>query len=74
MHEEHSQLLLARYQHTILFSRIYEKDKSITPPQLMFSWEIYEFFRCSHRRYFMKKAALKKFRNIYRKVASLQLY
>ena len=35
--------------------------KSITPPSLMFSWEIYEYFRSSHRRFFMEKAVLKNF-------------
>ena len=60
------QLLLVRYYHTILFSRIYYKDKSISSPSLMFSWEIYELFRSSHRRYFMKKDVLKKFRNMHR--------
>ena len=35
------------------------KEKSITPPVLMFSREIYEFFRSSHRTCFMKKAVLK---------------
>ena len=37
------------------------KGKSIIPLPLMFSWEIYEFFRSSHQRCFMKKAALKNF-------------
>ena len=40
-------------------SRIYWEDKSNTPPPLMFSWGIYEFFRSSYRRCFMKKAVLK---------------
>ena len=31
------------------------------PPPLMFYWEIYEFFRSSHRRCCMKKAVLKNF-------------
>ena len=35
--------------------------KSITPPSLMFSWEISEFFRSSHRSCFMKKAVFKNF-------------
>ena len=43
------------------------KDKYITPPP-MFSWEICEFFRSSHRRCFMKKAVLRKaVRNFHRK-------
>ena len=37
------------------------KYKPITPPPPMFSWEIYELFRSSQRRYFMKKAVLKHF-------------
>ena len=37
------------------------KRKSITPPPLMFSWGIYEFFRSSRWRCFMKKALLKNF-------------
>ena len=55
------QLLLVRYWHTILFSYIYWKDKSIASPPLMFSREIYEFFRSSHRRCFMEKTVLKNF-------------
>ena len=47
------------------------KDKSIAPPPLMFSWEIYEFFRSSHWRCFMKKAVLKNFCNILKKIAGL---
>ena len=35
------------------------KYKSITPPPLMFSWEIFGFFRSSYRTCFMKKALLK---------------
>ena len=31
------------------------------PPPLMISWEIYEFFRNSHRKCFMKKAVIKNF-------------
>ena len=31
-------LLLVRYSHAILFTRIYEKDKFITPLPLMFPW------------------------------------
>ena len=38
-----------------------KENKSITPLPLTFSWEIYEFFRSSHRRRFMEKAALKNF-------------
>ena len=37
------------------------KDKSITPPPLMLFWEIYEFFRSSHRRYLWKKLFLENF-------------
>ena len=58
---EKCQLLLARYWHAILFSRIHLKGKSITPPSLLFFWEIYELFRSSHRRCFMKKFVLKSF-------------
>ena len=58
---EKCQLLLARYWHAILFSRIHLKGKSITPPPLLFFWEIYELFRSSHRRCFMKKFVLKSF-------------
>ena len=36
-------------------------SKYITPPTLMFSWEIYEYFRSSHRIFFTKKAVLKNF-------------
>ena len=31
------------------------------PPQLTFSWEIYEFFRSNHQRWFMKKLFLNNF-------------
>ena len=41
-----------------MFSRVYEKHKSITPPLMTFSCEIYGFVRSSHR-CFMKKAVLK---------------
>ena len=37
------------------------KDKSITLPLLMYSWDIYEFFRSSHRKCFMKETVLKNF-------------
>ena len=37
------------------------KDKSITPPPLMSFWEIYEFFRSSHRRCLWKKLFLENF-------------
>ena len=37
------------------------KDKSITPPPLMLFWEIYEFFRSTHRRYLWKKLFLENF-------------
>ena len=51
-----------------------KKNESITPPPLMFSWRIYEFFKSSLRSCFMKKTLLKKIHKIHRKVAGLQLY
>ena len=51
--------ILAYY--LILFFFFLKKDKSPTPPPLMFSREIYEIFRSSHRTCFMKKGILKNF-------------
>ena len=36
------------------------------PLPLIFSWEIYKFFRGNHRSCFVKKAALKNFEEIFR--------
>ena len=47
---------------------------SYTPPPLMLSWEIYEFFRSSYPSVLWEKAVLKKICNIHRNVGGLQLY
>ena len=51
--------MLVRYKHKILFKRIYSKHKSVTTPPLMFSCEIFEFFRSRQRKCFLKKLFLK---------------